>query len=171
MKLGEAMSLVEGKTYQNNAYQCYAACHLALLRGKYRTCVLGSGQGKSWIIILLANYLVMHKSAPEVVILTTSKLVASQLRSDLELHLPDYCGTKIKVYLLKNTLELYEHAHPKAALIFDEADEIMEKYMFALTDSGEIDGLADIGQRTAYFFTATLNVYFKKAAKIVFDDP
>ena len=69
------MVLERGAYYKHNVYQCYLAALMFGLPGKFKTCVLGSGQGKTWIIVLLANYLITVKKIKEVVILTTSKLV------------------------------------------------------------------------------------------------
>ena len=83
--------------------------------------MLGSGQGKTWIILLQANYLA--NQGIEVVIMTTSKLVARQLYYDIKKHCGKNADALIKVHHVSGDyLNLDTMVHPKATIIFDEAD-------------------------------------------------
>lgn len=62
-------------TYEFDPYQCLAAARLLLVSRKVATCEMGSGQGKSVVLCIVACYFKHYTPDRKVVICTTSDIV------------------------------------------------------------------------------------------------
>ena len=100
--------------YQPDHLQAYAAASLVCAAGHTNVAQIAPGQGKSFILMLLALYYRAKHPMKRVVILTTSELLVKQLTSELKPFVNEDTEIVIDTELLPN-------AKPSVVIV-DEAD-------------------------------------------------
>lgn len=81
--LSKELEAYPKSTYCHNEYQCYmASCIVVAGSGKFTAGVVTAGQGKTFVMILVAHYYLKHLSMSMVSICSSSDLVTQQLEAD-----------------------------------------------------------------------------------------
>ena len=91
-------------------------------------------------MILVAIYCIQTKDNWDVVVMTTSKLVAFQLAEDIS-KLSKDISKKLEVEFITGPHLKLSSKKTRTVAIFDEADEILGKYMLSCQSETKLDGL------------------------------
>lgn len=156
LKLSERMAGLRGATYIHRPYQCYMAAKIAVDgTSKFTAAVIGPGQGKTFVMLLLAHYLLDEGHTERVALCSSSDLVHQQLSEDKRNHPPPK-GNVVVLHCVDFRGSLANGTH----FILDEGDLYLRDKLLAFHGDEQV-GLGSLRGKSVWLFTATLNDYWE----------
>ena len=153
-------------TYLHNALQCYMAAAAAVAPSKQFVTLARPAAGKTYVFLLLANYLLEANPDKDVVavIFVAKGIIEDQCRIKL-----DFFTNKSRMLLVTDyDFSGWLSSNPKAFYIVDEGEQVIEKQLIGLKDKA-FKGLVCLADKKVFFYTATLDPYWRKALLKIFD--
>ena len=143
-------------------YQLYLAACIVTGEKKH-IYQIHSGQGKTWIMIFAALYLIHEKNFEEVNVLTANAILCDQLKKEIKPFLPRH-NNKITYYHCE---EMSAIPMGGAVWLVDEADQCLENFI-SFDSEFMLNGFAYIIQSEyTFYFSATMPDYFINLLGIV----
>ena len=88
LTISETMAAMPRATYRHNVYQCFIAARLVNGDPPFVAGVVAAGQGKTFVMLLVARYYITHRGKTVLSLCTSSELVYKQLQADVLRHKP-----------------------------------------------------------------------------------
>ena len=138
---------------------------IAASKKKFVVAIAGAGQGKTYMIIMLAHHLLKNADWNRVVIICKEKHLSDQMKGEVQRC--DVGGKGIILVEFGSDFEYYKD--PKTVMICDEGDQFLE-HDLAKFDGVNVKGLVNLRNQQVYLFTATLDEKHEKLVERLFMD-
>lgn len=159
----QSCALDKNVGYKHNPYQCLLAAQLCAKTKPWKMLLLAPGQGKTFVMMLVARYLFSKTSTTNFMFITPNTVMQRQFNLHLTNHpLPGSYMEAIQVKSFKETKQQY----PNACFLIDEGDLFIYNNLIDFSCDTEFQGLVSWRFDHLYLFSATLPEYWKKILKV-----
>ena len=152
--------------YRTNPYQVYLAAKLVSSKSNWTVLQLGPGQGKTFIMFLMAMHFCIHRTYKNAVIFTTEEVLANQLRMNKEKHCHENYPEFIQVVTGPN-FKVAASMYPDSVFFVDEGDVFIRDHLCHLGPDKTLDGLVSLKART-FIFSATIARDLQEVIKTIY---
>ena len=146
--------------YTHNPYQVYLAAKLLQSKKRWNLLKLAPGQGKSYIMILMAMQLYKLYQRKSV-FLTTTEMLKMQMQQMIDSHVTD-ARNYITVVASTTVRELVQEHNKTDYFFVDEGDVFIKNHLLNLDSQTNTLGLMALENRQVYLFTATLSQHYRE---------